>query len=220
MYLSSFASWWYSFLRISFHFWLTIFLPSLWQISSSLDKRGLMKTSMKTECSCSLQAVHCASSVLIQIYCKKKLFWGWVTDALTYVDSSVSLGFIILLNSSSKIKVPGFPLDPWYISSQVLGHFRNIKYGFHVVSGHKPKHKVVAYSNNICITTAQYFLQSCYFVGHRICNCDIDGYLCPLVVCQSIFQYHEHYSLGVKLLVRHQLNFFMLDDTGKRFPQQ
>lgn len=134
MYISSFASWGHSSLRINLHFWLIIFLPPLWQVSSSFDKRGLMKTSMRTEGSCSLCKVSsCASSVLIPIYCKKRLFWGWVMDALIYMYSSVSLGIIILLNSSSKIKVPGFPLDPWYISSQVLGHFRSVKYGFHVV---------------------------------------------------------------------------------------
>lgn len=31
----------------------------------------------------------------------------------------------------------------------------------------------------------------------------------------STFQYHGYFSVGVKLLVGHQLNFFMFDDISK-----
>jgi hypothetical protein len=51
-------------------------------------------------------------SMLIAIYCKKQLLWYWLSNALIYGCSRMSLGVILLLSFFSKIIGIVFPLCP------------------------------------------------------------------------------------------------------------
>lgn len=51
-------------------------------------------------------------SVLINIYCKEMLLWGWLNKALIYGYSSMLLGVILLLCSFSRTIVVDFLLGP------------------------------------------------------------------------------------------------------------
>lgn len=90
-----------------------------------------IKTNKQTECSkVSLHIVHLWVSV-ISIYYKKQLLWWGLNNILICEYSTMSLGVILLLCSFCRIIV--FPLGPWLVQSQVLGHFSDVSNGFHLM---------------------------------------------------------------------------------------
>lgn len=83
--------------------------------------------------SCSLYIVQLWVSVLVPLYCKKKVLWWQLTEPLIHRYSNMSLGNIFLLCSISVIRVVGFllGLDGEPLSCSWL--LNSIVYGFHLM---------------------------------------------------------------------------------------
>ena len=108
------------------------FLAFLPQGSLNLERKGLMKVSHLGLCFKVFHSliVHLWVSV-ISIYYKKQLLWWGLNNILICEYSNMSLGVILLLCSFCRIIV--FPLGPWLVQSQVLGHFSDVSNGFHLM---------------------------------------------------------------------------------------
>lgn len=74
---------------------------------------------------------HICGSLLVPMYCKKRLLWWGLSAALIYGYSWVSLGLVLLLCSFSWIVEIGFLLGSWPIESHGVGHICNVRYALH-----------------------------------------------------------------------------------------
>lgn len=97
-------------------------------------EEGLSKTPIRTEClRVSQHIVHLWVFVFVSVCCWRKLLGWWLSKALISKHSRVSLGVILSVHSFSRIVVFGFPLGPWPIWSEVLGHLISVRHGFHLL---------------------------------------------------------------------------------------
>lgn len=79
--------------------------------SPSLEERGLITTAHLDLSATELDSGHCVQlgvSVLIPVYCQKKLLWGVPTDALTFylmdTNTNSTLTIIIIMNDNKSFK--------------------------------------------------------------------------------------------------------------------
>lgn len=108
-------------------------------------------TPFRAECS---KALH---SLLITVYCKRKLPWWGLSEGLVYGCSAMSLGVVWLLRSCSRTAVADFPQGSWSISSQALG-LKKLKINLqqdspNITVGHIP--------SELCILLQRHFTQPC-----------------------------------------------------------
>lgn len=72
---------------------------------------------------------------LVPIYCRRKVLQRQVIKTLNYAYT----GYYeesLQIHSFSRAVVFGFPLGPWPIESQILGHPNNVRHGFYILKPH------------------------------------------------------------------------------------
>lgn len=72
-------------------------------------------------------------SLFVPVYCTRKAVWCGLSKALICGYSNMSLGAILLLCSFIRIIVVDFPLSPWPLWFQVLGHSGIVRYWYHLL---------------------------------------------------------------------------------------
>lgn len=85
-------------------------------LCSEGDNIGIPLRNENSTVSCSLHDDQLCISVLITIYCQKKLLWWWLQNTLIYGDSSKSLGVVFLIPSQfNRMMIVGSPKSLWPI---------------------------------------------------------------------------------------------------------
>lgn len=97
----------------------------------------------------------------------------------------------------------GFPLCPWPIQFRVLGPKNSVGHRYHLMKWTlKPTKQWLVTATTFVPPLNQHVFQARHYCRLKVCSW-VGVYISPLVVSRV----HEHWSVGVKVLGRLQLNF-------------
>ena len=98
------------------------------------DLMQILHLGVSISCFLSLYTLSvCESLYVFSSAAGAKILWFWLSNTLIYDYTRISLGFILLLCSFSRIVVFDFMLGPWTIYSQVLAYSVTAWHGFHLM---------------------------------------------------------------------------------------